>query len=502
MSTRESIAARETELLRTAPKSAGADPAYARLLAWPPVHKLVYLGGDIFAITLAHMLAVRVVEYLLRVPMNALNPSQYHRFYIPFFAVMLYLFEGYKSPELRRPEQELERSCKAVAVSFLGLVLFNFVVFRSEVFSRYLLVSWFTLTCVMLVAMRFTLRALHEKLWKAGLGRRRAVLIGSAAGLSQYQQLLSIQRHHGYDVVGVLVDSAKAASLPAAMPHLPVVGSLDQWEKSIASTGANLLIVAYPVVPDGEGWLGELLRRCKQLRVDVQIYSTVLATANLNYGHDEFSGCFRFYAEPQWSLDVQRVVKRGIDVVIGLIGSVVTLLLTPIVFSLVNLEDRGPLFYRCAYLGQDGSTCYYLKFRTMHVDADRMLERDAALRARFLEKHKLIDDPRVTRIGRFLRKFSLDEFPQFFSVLVGHLTFVGPRTIRQEETVHFGPLLEKLLSIKPGVTGFWQVMGRQTTTYAERVQMDMFYIDHWSIWLDIVIIAKTFWQVLKSEGAY
>jgi lipopolysaccharide/colanic/teichoic acid biosynthesis glycosyltransferase len=184
------------------------------------------------------------------------------------------------------------------------------------------------------------------------------------------------------------------------------------------------------------------------------------------------------------------------------VGSVVTLLLVPVIFVLVNLEERGPLFYRSAYLGQDGGIRHYLKFRTMHVDADGILERDAILQARFRDKQKLIDDPRVTRCGRFLRKSSLDEFPQFFSILKGDLTFVGPRTIRQEEAVHYGPLLGKLLSVKAGVTGFWQVMGRQTTTYAERVQMDMFYIDRWSIWLDLVIAAKTFWKVLKAEGAY
>jgi exopolysaccharide biosynthesis polyprenyl glycosylphosphotransferase len=502
MSTRESIAPRETELLRPAPRAAQAEPAYARLFAWAPLHKLVYLGGDLLAITLAHMLAVRAVGHFLGAPASALNPFEYHRFYTPFFAVVLYLFEGYKSPELRRPEQELERSCKAVGVSFLGLVLFNFAVFRSEVFSRYLLVSWFTLASVLLVAMRFTLRALYEKLWKAGLCRRRAVLTGSPAGLSEYQQLLSIQRHHGYEVVGVLMDSANPESLSAVVPHLPVLGSLHQWEKAIANVGANVLIVASPAIPGGEEWFGELLRRCKQLRIDVELYSSVLATANMNYEHDEFSGCFRFYAKPQWSLAMQRVVKRGIDVVIGLIGSVVTLLLTPIVFLFVNLEERGPLFYRSAYLGQDGSTCYYLKFRTMHVDADRILETDAALRSRFRKQQKLLDDPRITGVGRFLRRSSLDEFPQFFSVLMGDLTFVGPRTIRREETVRYGSHLDKLLSVKPGVTGFWQVMGRQTTTYSERVQMDMFYLDRWSIWLDLMIIAKTFWKVLKAEGAY
>lgn len=136
------------------------------------------------------------------------------------------------------------------------------------------------------------------------------------------------------------------------------------------------------------------------------------------------------------------------------------------------------------------------------MNADQILETDEELRSRFREQHKLIDDPRITKLGRFLRRFSLDEFPQFFAVLRGGLTFVGPRTIRDEEAARYGPHLEKLLSVKPGLTGFWQVMGRQTTTYQERVYMDMFYVDRWSIWLDLVIIAKTFWTVLNGEGAY
>src|SRR6266576_3891879 len=327
MSTRESIATPETKLLRPASQAAELRPTYARLLGWPPLHKLVYLGGDLLVITVAHMLAVRVVEHLLRVPMNALNPSQYHRFYIPFFAVVLYLFEGYKSPELRRPEQELERSCKAVAVSFLGLVPFNFVVFRSEVFSRYMLVSWFALACVLLVAMRFTLRAIHEKLWKAGLCRRRAVLIGSSAGLTEYQELLSIQRHHGYEVTGALLDSESSEALPEVIVNLPVLGSLDQLEKCLAWMGADVLIVAYRAVPCGEEWLGGLLQRCKQLGVDVELYSGVLATANLNYERDEYAGCFRFYARPRWSITLQRFLKRSLDIAVGLVGSIVTLIL-------------------------------------------------------------------------------------------------------------------------------------------------------------------------------
>ncbi len=502
MSTRESIASREAELSRPAPAREEAKSTFAWLLAWPPVHRLVHLCGDLLAITLAHMLAVRMVEYFIGIPINALNPFEYHRFYIPLFAVVLYLFDGYKSPELRRPEQELERSCKAVTVGFLGLVLLNFVVFRSEVFSRYMLISWFILACVLLVVMRFMFRALYERLWRSGLCRRRAVLIGSAVGLSEYQQLLSIQRHRGYDVAGVVVDSAKALARPITSPHLPVLGSLDQWEEALANTKAKVLIVAYAAVPSGEEWLGEMLRRCKQLRVDVELYSGVLATANMNYEHDEFSGSFLFFAKPQWSLAVQRVLKRGIDLVAGLIGSVAALLLTPIVFVLVNLEDPGPVFHAREFVGCDGKIHYYYKFRTMLKDADEILRRDPELKAKFIRQFKLKDDPRLLRTGKFMRRFSLDEFPQFFSVLSGELTFVGPRVISAEERHCYGELLPKLLSFRPGLTGFWQVMGRQTTTYEERVRMDMFYIERWSIWLDLVIIAKTFWKVLKAEGAH
>jgi len=502
MSTRESLASRETSLPKSAMASALSQSALARILSWPFPHKLVYLAGDLLAISLAHMLAVRIVVYFLQVPPSVLNPFGYYRFYIPFFAVILYLFDGYKSPELRRPEQELERSCKAVAVSFLGLVLFNFVVFRLEPFSRYMLASWFALALVLLLVSRFSLRAIYDALWKAGLGRRRALLLGSIAGVAAYEQMLSIQRHHGYELVGILLDAAEKFSSSKTFSSLPVLGSFDQWKKTLTVTGANVLIVAYPMVPKGGDWLREILRVCKELRVEVEFYWSVLATSNLSYDHDEFSGCFRFYAKPEWSLSLQRGVKRAIDLVFGVFGSAVTLLLTPVVWVLVNLEDRGPVFYDREFVGSDGKIHYYRKFRTMLKDADEILRRDAQLRARFVHRYKLEDDPRLLRVGRILRRYSLDEFPQFFSLLSGKLTFVGPRVISGDERQCYGANLAKLLSCKPGLTGFWQVTGRQTTTYEERVRMDMFYVERWSIWLDLVIIGKSFWKVVKAEGAY
>jgi exopolysaccharide biosynthesis polyprenyl glycosylphosphotransferase len=508
MSTRESIASRGTPLIRHAPSVAESWPGYLRLLAKSPLHKLVYLCGDLFAIVLAHMVSFRAVQYLFHVPVEGLNPFEYHRFYIPFFAVTLYLFDGYKSPELRRPEQELERTWKAVLVSFLGLILFNFVVFRSQVFSRYLLIFWFVTAYLFVVGVRFAFRAIQCRLWRAGLFRRRAILLGPVSGLREYQQLLSIQRHRGYESVGaILVSDREGAideseSAAARDLNIPVLGPMAEWESALSTSRADLLIVAYPSISDGGQWLSDLLYRCRELNVDVQLFSDVLATANSSYEIDEYAGALRFYAQPRWSSLLQKALKRLADIGLGLIGSIVTLLFTPIIGILIKIEDKGPIFYRSRYVQEDGTNGYYLKFRTMRTDADRILNTDPEMMKAFEKQHKLTNDPRVTRIGRFLRKYSLDEFPSFFSILRGDISLVGPRTITQEQKPKYGPLLPKLLSVKPGLTGFWQVMGRQTTTYEEKVRLDMFYIDHWSIWLDILIIFKTVWVVIRAEGAF
>jgi len=197
-----------------------------------------------------------------------------------------------------------------------------------------------------------------------------------------------------------------------------------------------------------------------------------------------------------------RFTKRLLDYGMGGIGSVVTILLTPIIALLLKLEDGGPVFYSREFVDCDGCVRYYLKFRTMSQDADQRLREDPALKRAFDLKYKLENDPRVLRVGRVLRKYSIDEFPQFFSLLTGRLTLVGPRVISREETTRYGELLPKLLSVKPGLTGYWQVMGRQNTTYRQRIEMDMFYIDHWSLALDLRIVALTVWKVLRAEGAY
>lgn len=474
----------------------------SKVLAEPAVQKAVVLLSDLCAITLSHAVAMRVLVRAMHIDIGGQAPFEYHRYYIPYFALMLWLVGGYKSLQLRRPEQELEQGCKAVSVSFLGLILFNFLIFRSGPFSRYSIVLWFCLSTILMLTGRFSLRGVYGILWRRGLCRRRALLVGTGRGITEYWQLLNCQRHPAYEYVGVLLDGHSLRVDPEAFLGLRLLGDISEWRTALTDFGVNLLIVEHTGDLSDEDWLQELVHCCKLMRVDVELYSTVLAMANLAHEQDEFSGCFRFYAKPKWSLRVQRIAKRGIDIALGFVGSAVTVVVIPIVYVLVNYEDPGPVFHLREYVGKDGQIHYYRKFRTMVTNADAILEHDHQLKARFLHQHKLKDDPRLLKVGKIMRRYSIDEFPQFFNLLTGSLTFVGPRVISAEERIRYGAQLSKLLSAKPGLTGFWQIMGRQTTTYEERIRMDMFYIDRWSIWLDLIIIAKTLWKVVSAEGAY
>lgn len=169
---------------------------------------------------------------------------------------------------------------------------------------------------------------------------------------------------------------------------------------------------------------------------------------------------------------------------------------------LVRLDSPGPILYRRQVLGRNGRVFNALKFRTMYCNGHEILKQHPQLQAELAQNHKLKKDPRITRIGAFLRRFSLDELPQLFNILRQDMSLVGPRIITPDELALFGEYAQVRLVAMPGLTGWWQVNGRADTTYEERIHLDMYYIQHWSIWLDIKIIFLTIPAVLKGTGAY
>jgi lipopolysaccharide/colanic/teichoic acid biosynthesis glycosyltransferase len=198
---------------------------------------------------------------------------------------------------------------------------------------------------------------------------------------------------------------------------------------------------------------------------------------------------------------IERMSKRVIDVLGAALGIVLLSPLFLLLAILVKSSDGGPVFHLRRVVGS-GREFDAFKFRTMRVDADHILHANPELLAEYSKNFKLQDDPRVTPLGTFLRKYSLDELPQLFNVLFGQMSLVGPRMITAPELEKYEEKKDLIFNVKPGITGYWQVNGRQKVSYRERVEMDTFYIQHWSLWLDLKILLQTPLKVAKGEGAY
>ncbi len=193
--------------------------------------------------------------------------------------------------------------------------------------------------------------------------------------------------------------------------------------------------------------------------------------------------------------------KRLLDLVLSL---TLALLLSPVmlvVALLVKLTSPGPVFYKRTIHGLHGRPYRMLKFRSMVVNAHQLMQDDPKLRAEYATNLKIANDPRITPIGRFLRKSSLDELPQFLNVIAGDMSLVGPRMLGDIELAKYGEYQDKVLSVKPGITGLWQISGRHRTSFENRIALDMQYIDQWSIGLDLKILLKTPLAVISMAGA-
>lgn len=201
-----------------------------------------------------------------------------------------------------------------------------------------------------------------------------------------------------------------------------------------------------------------------------------------------------------------RFLKRTLDLLLSAVGA---LLISPLLLSvmiLVRFDSSGPIFYRASRLGRNNTQFSCLKFRSMFVDAEDRLQEiissDPKIREEYETYHKLRYDPRVTRVGAFLRKYSLDELPQIFNVLRGDMSLIGPRPYLIREIVKMGRSAQLITQVRPGMTGYWQVTGRSSSTFEERLGMDRFYVINWTPWLDLVILLQTVWVVVRRDGAY
>ena len=285
---------------------------------------------------------------------------------------------------------------------------------------------------------------------------------------------------------------------------VPLAGNLERAKAVAQERGLRHAIVAMP------GASADLLRRLESANREVYPHLLVVpkicgfVAAGVN-GRD-LGGVLGLQVRRNLLLKTPRAIKRSTDLLLSLVLAVPMGALVLVLALAIKLDSPGPVFFGHARIGRGGRTFKAWKFRSMVSNSKEVLERLLAespeARAEWAADHKLRNDPRVTRVGKFLRLTSLDELPQAWNVIWGEMSFIGPRPIVADEIAKYGEVIEMYHQVRPGISGLWQVSGRNDTTYEERVGFDDYYVRNWSVWLDLHILIRTVKVVLFGKGAY
>jgi len=400
---------------------------------------------------------------------------------------ILYFSGGYELSNLGSSSYAL--AARSLTYSFAVYVLIAYSV-KNTALSR--LVFLYVFVCVLAVESlsRFIRVRRRQKAYSRGLGVRRAVVIGEPSQLmSELEEHINSSHPDGIAIVEHLGDAALSGQ------------DLVSQVARLVDSGVMAVVLGSNAVKSRE-----VVEYCMQRYIDV--YAVGGNEAIIFYPVDVLfagGGVPILHVKRAFIVSTGLRIKRLLDVVLSFAGIVVLSPVFLIVGLLVGLTSRGPIFFGHRRMGTGGSTIHVLKFRTMVVNAEQvlehMLQENPELRAEWETSFKLKKDPRVTRLGSFLRKTSLDELPQLFNVLVGDLSLVGPRPIVSDEMAKYGDAAKFILRVPPGVTGLWQVSGRSDVDYAERVDLDIQYINNWSLTLDFTILFRTIPAVLSRKGS-
>jgi len=419
---------------------------------------------------------------------------------IPMWLLIFGLNLLYHPDRLFGGTREYVNVINACTAGLVGLIFYSFLDRRVEydISRGWLAMVWlFSITSVSLT--RFSYRRLIYHLRRRGLFARRALVVGANEEGRAVVDQLRDSSSAGVEVVG-FVEPAQYQGT-SKVEGVPVLSGLDRLGSLIRSLNVDDLIV----IPTA-------LRREELL----DIYR--------NWGTDErvriclSSGLYELFTTgaqvremgfiPMLILDRTRIIgmdallKTILDYTGAIVGCAVLSLAFPFVALAIWLDSPGPILHRRRVVGLHGRRFDAYKFRTMIPNADTYLDTHPKLKEEWERTGKLEHDPRITRLGQFLRRYSLDELPQLFNVLKGQMSLVGPRMITPAELRHFHRWQHNLLTVKPGLTGLWQVSGRSDLTYDERVRMDMQYIRNYTVWQDLKLVFNTVWAVLKGQGAY
>jgi exopolysaccharide biosynthesis polyprenyl glycosylphosphotransferase len=466
-----------------------------------------YIAAMVLVDALAGLLAAVGAAYVRSADAVGLDDPRYAALVVLLplgWVLAMAAHRGYDRRLLFVGGDEYQRVLRAGVTIIAAIAVGSYVV-QADIARVYPLVAVPVAVILGLMA-RYVLRQALRRSWAAGRHLRRVLVVGHSRSVVAMAHQLRHERYHGMEVVGACVPPAGAANnQPSRIEgaSLPVLGTFEDIAAAVRSVNADTIVVLASPELDGAE-LRRLAWRLEDDRIDLMIASVLIDVTGGRTTLRPVDGLPMLHVEHPHLTGARRVVKEVVDRVGAAVLLVLTAPLLMIIAVAIQLDRRapGPALFRQARVCRDGALFRIYKFRTMYTDAEENLTQLYELNEHDGVLFKIRSDPRVTPLGRFLRRFSLDELPQLINVLRGEMSLVGPRPGLPEEVARYPADMRRRLAVKPGLTGLWQVAGRSDLSWEESMRLDLRYVENWSLTFDLVILLRTVTAVLRRSGAY
>ncbi|MCU0779026.1 MAG: sugar transferase [Akkermansiaceae bacterium] len=410
-------------------------------------------------------------------------------------------FIRYRADRLVALHTQLKNLLKATSLAAFWLMVIS-ALFSVKSFNILNILIFYVLVTVIGVFSRLFLRILLLSARRSGYNYRYLLVIGANERSGQIAAKIEQKPELGYKIVGFVSETPETAAEWRARPNMRwnILGTLDELRQIFTRERVDEVIVCLPVDARFRD-IAAIIQNARELGIVVRLmpeFADGYLLKNLHIEEFEEEYVITLFRE---QMLLQLLLKRGIDAAISLMVLVILFPMLVLVAILIKLTSPGPVFFVQNRVGMNQRQFKLYKFRSMVADAEERKSELLHLNERDGPAFKIDNDPRITPIGRFIRKTSIDELPQLFNVLSGEMSLVGPRPPLPDEVRKYEWLFRKRLSVKPGITCIWQISGRNHVSFERWMQMDHEYIENWSIWLDLRILLKTIPAVLFSRGA-
>lgn len=390
--------------------------------------------------------------------------------------------------------EQIWRLCKAALLSFVLFSVLIFI-FKVTLISRIFVGIFMVVAFVLLGVMRVVLLHAAWHMRRLGYNYRCVLVVGTGVRAKELIDMLRKHPEWGMRLVGLLEE--RRESTGKDLDGVKCLGVIEDVEEILLTETVDEVMVVVPrSVP-----VQSLVAVCKAQGVRVNLACDLFYLNAVHAVLRDLDGISFFILDMTVGKQWQLIIKRGVDVIVSLLGLIVLAPLFLVTAFLIKITSSGPVFFLQKRVGE-GQRCFYLhKFRSMYMDAEARLEQVRHLNEMDGPVFKIKNDPRVTAVGKWIRKFSIDELPQLYDVLLGRMSLVGPRPALPAEVAAYEPWQRRRFSMRPGITCLWQVMGRNKVGFKDWMTLDLEYIDNWSLWLDFKVLMMTGPAVFFAKGA-